>query len=265
MKGRVDLLEQIRQQSIKARSQALIKEQRERYMGVKLAPGAVASGGGRSGCYPPGGVLLRLINEFDPGQFSFQDFFLAQSGSKNGRPSYECPFTINDGGLDEKLLLVVSWNGSLWELIQEFQTPGGDASSVIATSTELYATWTNILAPVQLQIETLPGTEFQCQYRYCASNAGYSGDNLYFFTPFMVPIWFDTPLDGPPNSYLTSIAPTPGLFWREDLQQWVIGDGPDVVEIGGTRDSLPTGSFVVDNFLLTISEGFCDPNQNPNA
>jgi len=46
MKGRVDLLEQIRQQSIKARSQALIKEQRERYMSVKLAPGAAGSGGG---------------------------------------------------------------------------------------------------------------------------------------------------------------------------------------------------------------------------
>ena len=48
MKERVDLLEQIRQQSIKARSQALIKEQRERYMGVKLAPGAAGLGGGGS-------------------------------------------------------------------------------------------------------------------------------------------------------------------------------------------------------------------------
>ena len=46
MKGRVDPLEQIRQQSIQARSQALIKEQRERYMNVKLALGSSASGGG---------------------------------------------------------------------------------------------------------------------------------------------------------------------------------------------------------------------------
>jgi len=46
MKGRVDLLEQIRQQSIKACSQALIKEQRERYMSVKLAMGSSTSGGG---------------------------------------------------------------------------------------------------------------------------------------------------------------------------------------------------------------------------
>jgi len=82
----------------------------------------------------------------------------------------------------------------------------------------------------------------------------------------MVPIWFDTPLDGPPNSYLTSIVDvSTSLFWREDLQQWVIGDGLNIVELGGTRDNLPTGSFAVDNFLLTISEGFCDPNQNPNA
>ena len=46
MKERVDLLEQIRQQSIKARSQALIKEQRERYMNVKLALGSSTFGGG---------------------------------------------------------------------------------------------------------------------------------------------------------------------------------------------------------------------------
>jgi len=49
MKEKVDLLEQIRQQSINARSQALIKEQRERYMGVKLAPGVGAAGSGGGG------------------------------------------------------------------------------------------------------------------------------------------------------------------------------------------------------------------------
>jgi hypothetical protein len=258
MKGRIDLLEQIRQQSIKARSQALIKEQQERYMGVKLAPGAVASGGGRSGCYPPGGVLLKVTQETEPGFFNYQDFFLAQSGSRNGRPSYELPLTINSGELDGKLLFVVSWNGSLWELIQEFQTSGGDQSIVGATSTELYGSW-NTTEFGQVLFETVPGTEFQCQYRYCASGIG----NGTFFTPFVVPTWIDTPLDGPPNAYLISFGEIPALFWREDLQQWFIGE----MEIGGgTRDSLPTGTFDLgDGFELTISEGFCDPNQNPNV
>jgi hypothetical protein len=264
MKGRIDLLEQIRQQSIKARSQALIKEQQERYMGVKLAPGSSTSGGGRSGCYPPGGVLLKVNVSPEPGFFIYQDFFLAQSGSRNGRPSYEWPIIFTEDGLTAKLLIKISWNGSLWELIQEQQTPEGDQSTVGATSTELYGSWNSTgFGPVLF--ETVPGTEFQCQYRYCASAIGFDGDGT-FFTPFMVPLWFDTPLDGPPNSYSTIFEDGPTLFWREDLQQWVIGDGLDAVEIGGTRDSLPAGTFDLgDGFELTISEGFCDPNQNPNA
>ena len=264
MKGRIDLLEQIRQQSIKARSQALIKEQQERYMGVKLAPGSSASGGGRSGCYPPGGVLLKVNVPPEPGLLVYQNYFLAQSGSRNGRPSYEWPTIFTEDGLTAKILLKVSWNGSLWELIQEQQTPEGDQSIVGATSTELYGSWNNTEFG-QVLFETVPGTEFQCQYRYCASAIGFDGDGT-FFAPFMVPAWFDTPLDGPPNSYLTTFGETPTLFWREDLQQWVIGDGLDAVEIGGTRDSLPAGTFDLgDGFELTISEGFCDPNQNPNA
>jgi hypothetical protein len=264
MKGRVDLLEQIRQQSIRARSQALIKEQRERYMGVKLAPGSSASGGGRSGCYPSGGVLLKVTQEIEPGFFAYQDFFLAQSGSRNGRPSYELPFIFTEGDLTAKLLLKASWNGSLWEFIQEEQTPEGDRSILGATSTELYGSW-DTTVPGPVLFETVPGAEFQCQYRYCASAIGFDGDGA-FFTPFMVALWIDTPLDGPPNVYVISFGETPTLFWREDLQQWVIDDGPDAVEIGGTRDSLPAGTFDLgDGFELTISEGFCDPNQNPNA
>jgi len=66
MKGRIDLLEQIRQQSIKARSQALIKEQRERYMDVKLAPGAAAGSGG--GSQKAGYVAAGYVDE---GYFGF--------------------------------------------------------------------------------------------------------------------------------------------------------------------------------------------------
>lgn len=66
MKERVDLLEQIRQQSIQARSQALIKEQRERYMGVKLAPGAAGSSGG--GQQKAGYVVAGYVDE---GYFGF--------------------------------------------------------------------------------------------------------------------------------------------------------------------------------------------------
>lgn len=68
MKGRIDLLEQIRQQSIKARSQALIKEQRERYMGVKLAPGAGAAGPGGGGQQKAGYVAAGYV---DDGYFGF--------------------------------------------------------------------------------------------------------------------------------------------------------------------------------------------------
>lgn len=66
MKGKTDLLEQIRQQSIMARAQAMIKEQRERYMNVKLAPGAAAGSGGGAGS-------LYVVNGYiDAGYFANQ-------------------------------------------------------------------------------------------------------------------------------------------------------------------------------------------------
>jgi hypothetical protein len=249
-----------RQARIRWEQELLIEQARMKAMAMQ----AGAVGSGRSGCYPPGGVLLKVTPEIEPGFFIYQDFFLAQSGSRNGRPSYEWPIIFTEDGLTGKILIKVSWNGSLWELIQEEQTPEGDRTTVGATSTELYGSWDSTrFGPILF--ETVPGTEFKCQYRYCASGTGFDG-NTTFFAPFMVPLWIDTPLDGPPNSYLTSIGETPTLFWREDLQQWVTGDGPDAVEIGGTRDSLPAGTFDLgDGFELTISEGFCDPNQNPNT
>ena len=264
MKQKIDLLEQIRQQSIKARSQALIKEQQERYMGVKLAPGSSSSGGGRAGCYPPGGVLLRVRSEIEPGFFTYQQFFAAPSGSRNGRPSYEWPYAFNEEGLTYKILLIISWNGSLWELIQEIKTPEGDQSIVGSTSPELYGVW-NPTGFSTAQFETVPGAELQCQYRYCASITGFDGDTSVF-SPFMFPSWFNVSLDGPPNVYSISFGETPTLSWIDELQQWVIGDGLNALGLGGTRDSLPTGTFEIgDGTTLTISEGFCDPNQNPNV
>jgi len=69
MKERVGLLEQIRQQSIKARSQALIKEQRERYMGIKLAPGAAAGAAGSGGGRQRAGYVV--AGYVDEGYFGF--------------------------------------------------------------------------------------------------------------------------------------------------------------------------------------------------
>jgi hypothetical protein len=239
----------------------LFEQARMKAMALQAA-GAVGSG--RSGCYPPGGVLLKVNVAPEPDLFVDQNFFLAQSGSRNGRPSYELPSSIAEGDSYLNSSIKISWNGSLWELIQEFQTPEEDESTVGATSTELYGSWdSTVFGPIL--VETVPGTEFQCQYRYCASGTG-SGGNFSLFAPFMVPTWVDTPLEGPPNSYLTLFGEGPTLFWREDLQQWIIGEGLDEVEIGGTRDSLPVGILDLgDGFELTISEGFCDPNQNSNA
>jgi len=263
MKGRIDLLEQIRQQSIKARSQALIKEQQERYMGVKLAPGSSASGGGRSGCYPPGGVFISIItNNVDVGSFR-QDLFLAALGTRSGRPKYEWFTETIDGGDRYRFIFSISWNGSLWELILEVQTPEGDQSEIGATSAELYGVWTTFEG--EDQFEVLPGTGFQCEYRYCASAAEIGGDGSNF-APFMIPVWINIPFEDFPNGYITTFGEGGvSIVWIEGQQQWRAGDGLNTVELGGTRDSLPAGTFEYQGAEVTISEGFCDPNQNPNA
>jgi len=266
MNQRQRLLEQIRQQSIQKRAQALREaaQKQANNAPIAAAAGASSGGGGRSGCYPPGGVLLRARIEPEPGFFLYQNFFLAQSGSRNGRPSYEWPAVFNEAGLTDKILLIISWNGSLWELIDAQETPEGDQFIIGATSPELYGVW-NPTGVEPVLLETVPGAELQCQYRYCASITGFDGDTSVF-SPFMVPIWFGVPLDGPPNSYLTAFGETPTLIWIDELQQWVINDGLDVLELGGTRDSLPTGTFEIgDGATMTISTGFCDPAQNPNV
>ena len=266
MNQRQRLLEQIRQQSIQKRAQALREaaQKQANNAPIAAAAGASSGGGGRSGCYPPGGVLLKVSFEQEPGFFVYQNFFLAQSGSRNGRPSYEWPVVFNEAGLTGKILLIISWNGSLWELIQAQETPEGDEFDVGATSPELYGVW-NPTEVESVLLETVPGAELQCQYRYCASITGFDGD-ASVFSPFMVPMWLGVPLDGPPNSYLTSFGETPTLIWIDELQQWVINDDLDVLELGGTRDSLPTGTFEIgDGATMTISTGFCDPAQNPNV
>jgi hypothetical protein len=82
----------------------------------------------------------------------------------------------------------------------------------------------------------------------------------------MIPTWLDISFEDFPNGYTTIFGESGvSIFWIEDQQQWIAGDGLNKVELGGTRDSLPTGTFEYQGAEVTISEGFCDPNQNPNA
>jgi hypothetical protein len=255
MNQRQRLIEQIRQQSIQKRAQALREAARNQANNVPIA-GAVASGGGRrvpSGCLPPGGLMLTLdLSGFLGGTGRF---FLAEDGVENGRPAY---LTQNffDEGKEEgpfRVIFRVSWSGTLWELRSFFfEGDNLDFEDFLATSPELYASeWTS-KEPGFPPVSSSPGEEFLCAWRYCITK---TEEGFIGIQP-LIAGWFEIPLTEFPNVFFSLVEGAP-IIWSPEEQGWVTGFEEPVL-LGGTREALPLGSF--DNGFgqtLTISAGVC--------
>ncbi len=251
MNGRQQLIEQIRQQSIEKRAQALREAAQRQFSNAPIA-GASSSGGGRRAetqCLPLGGVMVSFI---DPNTEAYVRYFLTESGTLNGQPQYLALVSSEGNG---QFFVRISWTGSEWALGQVFAIDGTiDVEQDFAFSpTLLSSAWSS---EGSVTFATSPGEEFDCSWRHCFAVSG----DLFAGTYSLAATWLDIPLTEAPNAY------APGgegfnIFWDEPSLGWIIY-GPDEGDLsllpGGTREQLPIGQFAIfDDLVLAISSSVC--------
>jgi hypothetical protein len=260
MNGRQRLIEQIRQQSIEKRAQALREAARNQANNAPIAAaGASSSGGGRRAevqCLPLGGVMLSFLNPFTE---AYVRYFLTESGTLNGQPQYLALMlsgTSKKGDTQE--FLRIRWNGSEWVLSQVFiQYSYFDENDFAFSPTLFSSAWQSEEDSVELT--TSRGEEFDCSWRYCFVISGV-GESP--FTYNFIPAWIDVALTEAPDAYIAGsalIAQEISIIWdTTDLTWFVPGDEEIFPLPGGTREQLPIGSFTIyDDRTLTISSGIC--------
>jgi surface protein len=251
MNGRQQLIEQIRQQSIEKRAQALREAAQRQFSNAPIA-GAVLGGGRRAEvqCLPLGGVILG-------GDFfgAYTKTFLTESGTLNEQPQYLVLLDRHDSEGDGQLFARISWTGSEWALGQVFAIDGtiDDEINFAFSPTLLSSAWSSE-GPVTFA--TSPGEEFDCSWRHCFASIGAGSE----FTLSLAATWIDIPLTEAPNAY-TSSGEGFNIFWDEQSLGWII-EGPDEGDLsllpGGTREQLPIGQFAIfDDLVLAISSGVC--------
>jgi surface protein len=250
MNQRQQLIEQIRQQSIQARAQALREAARNQANNAPIA-GAVLGGGRRAEtqCLPLGGVILGA--DFFG---AYTKTFLSESGTLNEQPQYLALLGSEGNG---QLFARIRWTGSEWALSQVFAIDGTiDSEQDFAFSPTLFSSaWQSIAVT---EFVTTPGEEFDCSWRHCFAVSG----DLFAGTYSLAASWIDIPLTEAPNAYIT-IGGFEGfnIFWDEKSLGWII-EGPDEGDLsllpGGTREQLPIGQFAIfDDLVLAISSSVC--------
>jgi surface protein len=249
MNGRQQLIEQIRQQSIEKRAQALREAAQRQFSNAPIA-GAVLGGGRRADtqCLPLGGVMVSV--DFGDGTYSRN--VLTESGTLNEQPQYLVLLGSED---PDQEFLRISWTGSQWALGQVFARNGtiDEENDFAFSPTLLSSAWLSI-GPVSFA--TTPGEEFNCSWRHCFAISGDLIDSTYGLSA----TWIGIPLTEAPNAYASG-GEGFSIFWDENDLAWLLLDSTgDQISIlpGGTREQLPIGQFaIVDDIVLTISSGVC--------
>jgi len=268
MNGRQQLIEQIRQQSIQKRAQALREAARNQANNAPIAAaGASSSGGGRRAevqCLPLGGLSVSFIIDPD----GLPKFFLPETGTLNGKTLYQ-----NVSYYDEeekkpfRFIFQVSWNGSLWELA--FIEKEGDTvvnTELFATSPDIYSPdWTIIIEENTevINISSESGETFDCSLRYCftISEPGF----IETYSP--IAVWQGVPATGFPIAF-SPFFEGETVFWDDLESSWLtlvfLNEGEQIVSLGGTREQLPIGQFDLgDGKVLAISSGICSSTPPP--
>ena len=248
MNSRQQLIEQIRQQSIQARAQAL-REAAQRQVSNAPVAGAAASGGGRRpSCFPIGGVMVTTISPDLPYNTTLILLF-AESGQEGGRPRYVAEALVLDPEL-VSFAYTITWDvaESKWYL-----KSSGDLD--LASAPDLFSTEWEMLSEYFPPISnTTQGSNFLCEWRYCftAQEVGLSAKG----SPAVS--WLGgAPLSGFPNSFVQFDGG--GIFWSDEDSSWINAYGLDFVVLGGTRDAPPAGTFnISEELVVTIEAGYCD-------
>jgi hypothetical protein len=251
MNQRQRLLEQIRQQSIQKRAQAL-KEAAQRQANnapIAAAAGAAGGGGGSAQCPPSAGIGLYL--EFP----LFDDIFgvgiIPQDylGQQDGKPSYGG--SIVPGEFESRL---------------QFDPETGQWRGDFTNGPDTFSTYSDQLVSSDWSEFNIPDIPIQVQQTTC----GFPDLGRYCITfpafgvqaqPF--PAWFGSEPEGLADfwqlgfgiiGWLPALDPEAPAGWLVSVE-----DTDDFFIPGGSQDQLPLGEFeIATGFTMIIAEGACD-------
>jgi len=252
MNQRQRLLEQIRQQSIQKRAQALKEAAQRQANNAPIAAAAGASsgggGGGNAQCPPSAGIGLYLEFPLFDDLFGVGILPLDYLGQQDDKPSYGTSIVP---GL---------FSGQL-----QFDPESGQWRMDVNNEDNIFSSYSDQLVSSDWSEFNIPGIPIQVQQTTC----GFPDLGRYCITipafgvqaqPF--PAWFGEP-EGLPAlwqlgfgiiGWLPALDPEAPAGWLvsvEDVDEFFIP--------GGSQDQLPLGEFeIAPGFTMIIAEGACD-------
>lgn len=261
MNQRQQLIEQIRQQSVQARAQALREAAKNQANNSPIAAAAgAASGGGRvqRGCTERDGLTMtwEFTEGKDQPQLIIQRVFLPYTGlDTSGNATFglvtdRFAFDTNV----ELLSLLVRKSGDQW-LLEELATGSrGSQIRVIAQSTDLYEGWIGLANEYFEQtLENITATCGDQTYRRLCITSQFEAP-FGTFTNIVggVEIIISEISEEYPAGYGGSKA---YLFWDTKDGRWSIRG--TIIEDADDISQPPTGQFSIEGEAVTIVEGQC--------
>jgi hypothetical protein len=264
MNQRQRLLEQIRQQSIQKRAQALREAAQRQANNAPIANAAAgaSSGGGRRGCTERDGLTMTWKSPWGvgPGFTFIQRVFLPYTGQdKSGNATFALVtdrYTFD--GQDDEFIVRVSKSGDQWLLEFVQASIEGTQVEVAAQSADLYEGWVGL-------------EEYQDKDkgRILQDITATCGDQTYrrlcITTQDSSPFGTYTTITGGVESIIPEISEEypsgyggidkVGLLWVSEFGAWtvyrtIVGEADDISQP-------PTGQFDTGRGQVTIVEGSC--------
>jgi len=258
MNQRQRLLEQIRQQSIQKRAQALREAAQRQASNAPIVAAAAAGaaaggGGGQRGCTERDGLIMTWKSpESGPGFTIIQRVFLPYTGQdKSGNATFGLVtdrfiFDSEEGG---EFIVRVSKSGDQWLLEFVQASTEGTQVEVAAQSSDLYEGW------IGLEYED----EGQILQDITATCGNQTYRRLCITTQDDSPFGTFTTISGGVEGIIPEVSEEypsgygginrSGLFWDSESGAWTVGE----TIVAGTLADPPTGTF--GNY--TIVEGSC--------
>ena len=261
MNQRQQLIEQIRQQSIQARAQALREAAKNQANNSPIAAAAgAASGGGRvqRGCTERDGLTMTW--EFTEGKdqplLIIQRVFLPYTGldtSGNATFGLVTDRFVSDIRV-ELLSLLVRKSGDQW-LLEELAAGGrGSQIRVIAQSADLYEGWIGLANEYSEQtLENITATCGDQTYRrLCITSQSETPFGTFTNIAGGAEIIIPEISEEYPAGYGGS---RPDLFWETKDSRWSVSG--TIIEDADDISQPPTGQFSIEGGAVTIVEGQC--------
>jgi hypothetical protein len=250
MNQRQRLLEQIRQQSIQKRAQALREAAQRQANNAPIAgaAGASSGGGGKAACPTSAGIGAYFGFPLVDDLFGVGLVPLEYLGQQNGRPSYGA--SIIPGQFSSHLQFDPEAGQWQVDFINGPETLSSYSDQLLSSD------WSKFNSP-EASIEILETTcGFPDLGRYCITFPAFG------IPTQPLPAWFGEP-EGLPAlwlhgfgiiGWLRALDPEAPAGWLVEVDE--VGD---LFIPGGSQDQLPLGEFeLAPGFTIVIAEGACD-------